>query len=86
MVINTVMHCVPPISLCVCRAVTFESFVIETSLLVSRYEQNSDCLCLPVLCIQEWLDTQCQDTVYLATQSTWLLEWNQLEKVVSIAV
>jgi len=34
-----------------------------------------------VLHIQEWWDTQCQDTVSLVTQWTWLHAWNQLEKV-----
>jgi len=31
--------------------------------------------------VQEWWDTQCQDTVSLATPSTPLHAWNQLEKV-----
>jgi len=34
-----------------------------------------------MLQMQEWLDTQCRDTVSLATLSTWLHAWNQLEKV-----
>ena len=36
--------------------------------------------------LQEWWDTQCQDTVSLATPSTPLHAWNQLEKVGLIAV
>ena len=46
-----------------------------------RKWQQSLWLWLRMLHTQEWLDTQCRDTVSLVTPSTWLHAWNQLEKV-----
>jgi len=50
----------------------------------AKWEQMYICVCTTytgVLHIQEWLDTQCQDTVSLAILWTSLHAWNQLAKV-----